>query len=113
MDTHQPCPKCSSQKAEKVGFTWWGGVLGPKIFNHVKCTQCGTTFNSKTGKSNQQGIIIYTAVSLVIAAVLIAAYNLLREPDRQQSPATSSLPSHSLNRLVLMTSLKVGNTLIE
>src|SRR2546423_12142955 len=29
-----PCPACSSPDARKVTFTWWGGLLGPALFNH-------------------------------------------------------------------------------
>jgi hypothetical protein len=71
MAQHAPCPKCAAQQSKEVGFTWWGGVLGPKIFHHVKCLGCGTAYNGKTGKSNQQAIAIYTAVSMAIATFLV------------------------------------------
>ncbi|MEO8041040.1 MAG: hypothetical protein ABI646_00400 [Acidobacteriota bacterium] len=35
-----PCPKCGGPAA-KLKFTWWGGILGPKMLTHVKCTSCG------------------------------------------------------------------------
>lgn len=60
-----------------MGFTWWGGFIGPRILSHVKCNSCGEQFNGKTGKSNTVGIIIYTVVVLgivlAIAVVIIAA----------------------------------------
>jgi transposase-like protein len=94
MDQYQPCPKCASEKSEKIGFTWWGGVVGPKIFNHVKCSQCGTTYNSKTGKSNQQAITIYVAVSTIVAIVVVVALTPSRKSDQNINPATTSLSSH-------------------
>ena len=56
---------------QKVGFTWWGGVLGPKLISHVKCQDCGTAFNGKSGKSNTLPITIYCVVTLAIALVVI------------------------------------------
>ncbi|HEY4329126.1 MAG TPA: hypothetical protein VGN88_05270 [Phycisphaerae bacterium] len=60
----------------KVGFTWWGGLLGPKILNHVKCSKCGKTFNSKTGKSNDTAIMIYIVVSFVIVLGLLGCLGI-------------------------------------
>ena len=61
------CPQCGQSNAKKVRYTWWGGAVGPNMFTHVKCQNCGTQYNGKTGKSNQQNIIIYFLVSLVIS----------------------------------------------
>lgn len=68
--TETGCPKCGSKSVSKVKYTWWGGVLGPKMLHHTKCDSCGYTFNSKTGKSNTPGIIIYSVI-LFIAAFAI------------------------------------------
>jgi hypothetical protein len=65
-----PCPACGVAFAKPVGFTWWGGVLGPKLFSHAKCIQCGTAFNSKTGQSNNTKIAMYLAVSSFIGLAL-------------------------------------------
>ena len=65
-----PCPNCRFTYAKPVGFTWWGGLLGPKMFNHVTCLQCHTTYNGKTGKSNNTAIAIYIGVSLVIGLAI-------------------------------------------
>ena len=64
---YKPCPKCGSTNVEKVKFTWWGGALGPSMFTHVKCNNCGTQFNGKTGQSNQTNIFIYFLVTGLIA----------------------------------------------
>jgi hypothetical protein len=69
---YAPCPKCGGTDARKVNYTWWGGALGPSLFKHVKCNQCGTTYNGKTGKSNVAAIIIYSVVIFVICLILYA-----------------------------------------
>jgi predicted nucleic-acid-binding Zn-ribbon protein len=66
------CPKCGSTEYRKVSFTWWGGLLGPKLFSHVKCTRCGQGYNSKTGELNTTNIIIYVVVAFAIAFVVFA-----------------------------------------
>ncbi len=64
---YKPCPKCGSTDVSKVKYTWWGGALGPSMFTHVKCNNCGTQFNGKTGQSNQNNIILYFLATFVIA----------------------------------------------
>ena len=64
---YAPCPKCGQSNAQKVNFTWWGGALGPRLISHVKCQNCNTEYNGKTGKSNQTGILLYFLVTLVLA----------------------------------------------
>ncbi|MGC4102736.1 hypothetical protein [Ferruginibacter sp.] len=61
------CPKCGSGLVTPVKYTWWGGLLGPKMLHHTKCESCGYRYNSKTRKSNTTGIIIYSVVLFVIA----------------------------------------------
>ncbi len=72
MAKYVSCPQCGGEP-KLVSFTWWGGVVGPRVLSHVRCSKCGATFNGKSGKSNTVGIIIYTIIALVIAfAVAIA-----------------------------------------
>jgi hypothetical protein len=66
-----PCPSCGNTWSTKVGFTWWGGVIGPAILSHVKCAHCGTEYNGKTGRSNTTGIVIYTVVGGLIGVVIL------------------------------------------
>ena len=70
------CPKCGNQVATKVGFTWWGGALGPRLFHVVRCTQCRTQYNGKTGASLTKVIILYQVVVLAICAAVGVAYYL-------------------------------------
>ena len=67
---YAPCPRCGCTFADKVGFTWWGGVLGPRMLNHAKCALCRSTFNSKTGKSNTTAILIYQGVAIAIGLAI-------------------------------------------
>jgi hypothetical protein len=60
------CPKCQSTQAAPVTFTWWGGLIGPKLLSHVKCNQCGTKYNGKSGRSNTAGIVVYTVVGIPV-----------------------------------------------
>lgn len=66
-----PCPNCRQEQASRVGFTWWGGLIGPRILNVVRCLGCGTQYNGKTGGTLTTGIVIYTCVAVGIALVLI------------------------------------------
>lgn len=60
------CPKCGSGIISPVKYTWWGGILGPKMLHHTKCEACGYRYNSKTRKPNTNAIIIYSVVIFVI-----------------------------------------------
>jgi len=66
-----PCPQCQASDANRLNFTWWGGALGPKMLNHVKCSNCGTKYNGKTGGSNTGGIVVYTIVTGILAFILL------------------------------------------
>lgn len=70
MTNYAACPKCGGV-AEKLRFTWWGGLIGPKILTHVKCTQCGYKYNGKTGKDNTTGIIIYSVIVGILVVGLV------------------------------------------
>ena len=74
---YAPCPNCGQTNAQKIKYTWWGGALGPRMFNHVKCQNCNTEYNGKTGKSNKQSIIIYLLTSLVLAFCLCGGFAAL------------------------------------
>jgi len=71
INTDAGCPKCGSPFVEKVKYTWWGGVIGPKLLHHTKCAECKYRFNSKTRQSNTTGIIIYSVVVFVIVFAVV------------------------------------------
>ncbi|WP_295615026.1 hypothetical protein [Chamaesiphon sp. GL140_3_metabinner_50] len=93
MAHYQPCPNCASEQAEAIGFTWWGGMVGPKMFTHVKCTKCGTTYNGKTGKSNQQAIAIYVTLWTIFGIVVMTFFPS-RNSNRQNNPSTAANQSN-------------------
>lgn len=66
-----PCPACGNTQTAPVGFTWWGGVLGPRIFHVVRCTGCRLQYNGKSGARLGKAIAIYTGVAIVIASMLV------------------------------------------
>lgn len=66
MSEYVACPRCARPDPEQVKFTWWGGILGPRMFKHVKCRWCGMTYNGKTGQSNTTNIVIYSVVAFVV-----------------------------------------------
>lgn len=69
-----------------MSFTWWGGLIGPRVLTHVKCPGCGHGYNGKSGKDNTTGIVIYSIiVGIVIlgfVVVLIAAMVFLMAVSR-------------------------------
>ncbi|HUH05161.1 MAG TPA: hypothetical protein VML75_24350 [Kofleriaceae bacterium] len=73
------CPKCGSVQCRRLGFTWWGGVIGAKLLTHVKCDSCGNTYNGKTGASNNGAIAIYmVVVGVITLAVMIVLFGALK-----------------------------------
>lgn len=74
MNQFAPCPKCSGSNAEQMRFTWWGGVIGPKILKHVRCNSCGAKYNGKTGKDNTTGIVIYSLIVAVLVFALMMVF---------------------------------------
>jgi hypothetical protein len=72
------CPKCGNTSARKVNFTFWGGALGPRLFHVVRCAECRTQYNGRTGGSLTGVIILYQVVVFAIAGALFGAYVALR-----------------------------------
>jgi hypothetical protein len=69
--SYADCPNCDAPgDASPVGFTWWGGILGPRLLSHVRCNDCGTCYNGSSGKSNDTAILIYVLVSLFITLMV-------------------------------------------
>ncbi len=73
---YAPCPNCGSTNATRIGFTWWGGALGPALLKLVRCNQCNTQYNGKTGKSSTKGIILYSIVGISLGICLCIAINI-------------------------------------
>jgi hypothetical protein len=74
-----PCPRCYTPSPQPVKFTWWGGIIGPKMLSHVKCQQCSLAYNGKSGKSNTTGIVIY---SVIVFFVVLAISTMIMVASR-------------------------------
>lgn len=72
------CPQCGSSDVHQPGFTWWGGVLGPKLFNHWVCRSCSFGYNRSTGLSNRGRIITYLVVVNGIVIFLFIMMSVAR-----------------------------------
>lgn len=72
MVDHCPCPFCRAQLASKVRFTPWGGVIGPKLLNLVKCNDCGKQYNGKSGTAVDKAVRAYSLCSLLLLTVMVA-----------------------------------------
>jgi hypothetical protein len=73
----EQCPKCGNQNAKKVNYTWWGGLLAPRLFSLVKCNVCGTEYNGKTGQSSRRTMIIYQVVAFATAFCICGGFGVL------------------------------------
>jgi hypothetical protein len=73
------CPECGCPgHAEKVKYTWWGGILAPALFSIVECNKCGSRYNGKSGKNYTVGMILYLAFfTLVIGGLFFLAGYIL------------------------------------
>jgi hypothetical protein len=65
------CPQCSSTRTSEVKYTWWGGILGPKMMNLQKCEDCRFHFNRKTNKGVANAIIVYNLVVVAVSLVIL------------------------------------------
>jgi len=70
-DGYKACYNCGETNYKKVTYSWWGGLIGPKLLSHVKCNVCGTQYNGKTGQSNTKTIVIYMIVTFSISALVL------------------------------------------
>jgi hypothetical protein len=64
------CPQCKGTNVRAPKFTWWGGLLGPKVFHHRVCDSCGFAFNAKTGRSNKRAVAIYAGAGIALGVVI-------------------------------------------
>ena len=68
---YEPCPRCRCDDPERVTWTIWGSFYGPAMFHHVRCRDCGYTYNGHTGKSNVLVATIFVLVPVVLIAAII------------------------------------------
>jgi predicted RNA-binding Zn-ribbon protein involved in translation (DUF1610 family) len=73
----QPCPSCGAEDPEKVHWTFWGSFYGPALFNHVKCLECGQTYNGVSGRSNFIPALIFVTIPVLLIMGLIGVITWL------------------------------------
>lgn len=74
---YAPCPKCGARDASKVSFTWWGGLVGPRMFHVVRCRACDASYNGRTGGKLTATIVVYQIIAaLVVAVILLYLFKL-------------------------------------
>lgn len=100
MHEFKPCPKCAAEGAKRVPFAWWGGIMGPLILTHVKCPQCRTKYNGRTGRSNAKAIAIYFTVAWLIILSLIGITVFAVYWYQQQMATVTCLPPVATNCFV-------------
>jgi hypothetical protein len=62
--------------AERVVFTFWGSFYGPALLCHVRCPDCHTAYNGRSGRSNLLGILLFVSIPLLGILAVIAALAL-------------------------------------
>ncbi|HEY1017277.1 MAG TPA: hypothetical protein VGE07_31475 [Herpetosiphonaceae bacterium] len=72
-----PCPRCGNPDVRRVAFTWWGGMVGPRLLKLAACPLCGLRYRGDTGGSPRAGMLIYLGVSALLALAALAALALL------------------------------------
>jgi hypothetical protein len=73
------CPHCDCPgRADRVTFTWWGGLIGPALLTHVRCRECGWCYNGKTGSDNLVNIFLYVVIPLAVLAAVVVVVALTR-----------------------------------
>jgi hypothetical protein len=70
VDSAAACPGCGAEDARSVSFTWWGGVLGPRLFHMVRCNACNSAYDSQTGGTLRRKILVYQVVSISLALLI-------------------------------------------
>ncbi|HBP22395.1 MAG TPA: hypothetical protein DEA08_32025 [Planctomycetes bacterium] len=51
---HPPCPECESLLQVPQPYSDWGGMWITSLFKTVRCLDCSTEFDSRTGKVHKQ-----------------------------------------------------------
>ncbi len=74
----QGCPNCQSNNIKSINWTWWGGVIFPRMFNHTKCNDCSFLYNGKSRKSNKNIVRGFTIASIISTLVTIAIFSRMR-----------------------------------
>lgn len=80
---YQPCPECGARGARRVPWTFWGSHIGPRLFHHVRCRECGYAYNGMTGGSNMLWAAIFLTIPAlaILAIIAVTVYLILSRLD--------------------------------
>lgn len=62
---YEPCPNCGAEDPKRVKWTFWGSFYFTALFSHVRCQECGTAYNGRSGRSNIVPAIVCVGVMLI------------------------------------------------
>lgn len=89
---YKPCPKCSGIHLFKVRGTAWEGQLGPKAFKLVRCGNCRTVYNGKTGGTDIVPRILLQAAIVVMLAAALHVFIPPGKSDQAVKPGQDAKP---------------------
>jgi hypothetical protein len=89
MSGFEPCPYCKTDKAQRIRFTPWGGVIGPALLSLVKCAGCGGHFNGRSGRCVKGAIKLYT-LTMLMALVVLMAFIMYSFAGSPKKPSNSN-----------------------
>ena len=71
---NMPCPRCRQVGASIRKWSWWGGLIGPKIMKQATCRFCQQDFNYQTGKpitGQTIGLYMLAGVAIPIGFLIL------------------------------------------
>ena len=66
------CPFCQNNIAESVTFTIWGGFFLTRMFSCVRCLNCLSQYNGKTGATMTFGVILGIGIRILLLLSVLA-----------------------------------------
>ena len=66
----KPCPYCNALTPQKLGFTWWGGMIGAPMLGIWRCGNCHKSYRPTSGQPATLAISMYLTVSVIIGLAL-------------------------------------------
>ncbi len=69
-----PCVQCGGKQVARKVWTFWGGYLITRMFDHVQCYECGCQYNGGRRVSNYPyAVIIGLAIRVGVTGAVVGA----------------------------------------